>query len=73
MYRADGADVRTHGQESADPEYLSVANVRDIINAASFFSQHHGHLFNAAFTVRPSYQARELERRRRPIDRQVLQ
>ena len=60
--RADGTDDRAHGQENAAPEYLSVANARDIINAASFFSQHQGHLFNVAFTLRPSYQARESER-----------
>ncbi|AXK82275.1 AAA family ATPase [Pseudolabrys taiwanensis] len=34
-------------------EYMSAAEVREIINRASFFIQHHGKLFNVALTMRP--------------------
>lgn len=41
-----------------DGKYLAPQHVREIINRASFFMQHHGRMLNAAFTIYPSYQAR---------------
>ncbi|UGA43016.1 AAA family ATPase [Bradyrhizobium quebecense] len=43
-------------------QYLSRADVREIINRASFFIQHHDRMMNAAFTVYPSWRARSSER-----------
>ena len=47
--------------DSNDNQYLSRADVREIINSASFFIQHHDRMMNAAFTVYPSWQARSSE------------
>lgn len=42
-------------------QYLGPAHVRQIVNRASFFVQQHGHAFNAAFTIYPSWRARSSE------------
>lgn len=39
-------------------QYLGPAHVREIVNRASFFVQHHGQTLNAAFTIYPSWRAR---------------
>jgi hypothetical protein len=41
--------------------FLSRSDVREIVNRASFFIQHHGRLMNAAFTIYPDGQARAAE------------
>jgi len=38
---------------TSDPAYVGPNDVRDIINAASYLTQEHGVLFNAAIEVRP--------------------
>ncbi|EAQ37528.1 DNA polymerase III gamma and tau subunits [Nitrobacter sp. Nb-311A] len=43
-------------------QYLSRADVREIVNRASFFIQHHGRMMNAAFTVFPGWRAKSSER-----------
>jgi hypothetical protein len=42
-------------------QYLSRADVREIVNRASFFMQHHGRMMNAAFTVFPGWPDRSSE------------
>ncbi len=41
------------GAASEDPQYLTAADARSIVNRASFLMQEHGVLFNTAFVVRP--------------------
>lgn len=42
-------------------QYIGPAHVREIVNRASFFVQHNGQTFNAAFTIYPSWRARSSE------------
>jgi DNA polymerase-3 subunit gamma/tau len=49
--------------DSTNDQYLSYPDVREIVNRASFFIQHHGRMMNAAFTVYPSWGARSSEPR----------
>ena len=48
-------------ESSMELRYLGPKDVREIINRASFFIQHHGRLMNASFTVIPSFRARSSE------------
>jgi hypothetical protein len=62
-----GKPTESEGSATADcdkfdSKYLTPQHVREIINRASFFMQHHGRLLNAAFTIYPSYQARLSEK-----------
>ncbi|TXN81266.1 AAA family ATPase [Methylobacterium sp. WL8] len=43
----------TAGVASEDPQYLTAADARAIVNRASFLMQEYGALFNTAFVVRP--------------------
>jgi DNA polymerase III subunit gamma/tau len=44
-------------------QYLGSEHVREIVNRASLFIQHHGRLMNAAFIIYPSWQARSSQRK----------
>lgn len=46
------------GGADSRQRFLSQADVRDIVNRASFLPQHYGQLMNAAFTIIPSPDAR---------------
>ena len=52
------SSLATADCDKFDSKYLAPQHVREIINRASFFMQHHGRLLNAAFTIYPPYQAR---------------
>lgn len=49
---SNGAAQAADGSE--EPGFLSAADVRRIVNAASFLMQEHGVLFNAALTISPA-------------------
>jgi DNA polymerase-3 subunit gamma/tau len=51
------------GPDRAGDQYLGPKHVREIVNRASFFIQHHGRMMNAAFTIYPPWQARSSERK----------
>ncbi|WP_426421782.1 AAA family ATPase [Bradyrhizobium genosp. A] len=55
---APAADIALAGPGD---QYLGPAHVREVINRASAFVQHHGQALNAAFTIYPSWRARSSE------------
>lgn len=58
---SEGGSLATADCDKFDSKYLTPQHVREIINRASFFMQHHGQMLNAAFTIYPSYRARQSE------------